>query len=89
MGLSERDRAILEFEGSWWVEPGPKEAAVRARFGLSVSRYRELLAALIDSDEAKSLAPLTVLRLRRDRDRRRRTRFAGGPAGRAGGRRVT
>jgi hypothetical protein len=88
MGLSERDRAILEFEGRWWTEPGSKEAAIKGRFGLSSSRYRQILAALIDSSEAEMLAPLLVRRLRRDRDRRRRARFEGRPAGGAGGRRV-
>lgn len=81
MGLSERDRAILEFEGSWWTEPGPKEAAIRARLGLSASRYRQILSGLIDSAEAESTAPLLVRRLRRERDRRRRARFEGRPAG--------
>lgn len=79
MGLSERDRAILEFEGSWWTEPGSKEAAIKARLGLSASRYRQILAGLIDSEEAASAAPLLVRRLRRDRDRRRRARFEGSP----------
>ncbi len=81
MELSERERAILEFEGSWWTVPGPKEAAIKARLGMSASRYREILAALIDSPEAESVAPLVVRRLRRERDRRRRARYQGRPAG--------
>lgn len=81
MGLSERERAILEFEGSWWTRPGPKEAAIKEQLGLSASRYREILAGLIDSPEAESLAPLLIRRLRRERDRRRRARYAGRPAG--------
>ncbi|MDE3206867.1 MAG: DUF3263 domain-containing protein [Acidobacteriota bacterium] len=81
MGLSERERAILDFEGSWWTVPGPKEAAIRARLGLSASRYREILAGLIDSPDAQSAAPLLIRRLRRERDRRRRARFEGRPAG--------
>lgn len=80
MGLSERDRAILEFEGSWWTGSGPKEAAIRDRIGLSASRYRQILAGLIDSEEAAAVAPLVVRRLRRERDRRRRARFEGRPA---------
>lgn len=79
MGLSERDRAILEFEGSWWTGTGSKEAAIKARLGLSASRYRQILAGLIDSEEAASAAPLLIRRLRRDRDRRRRARFEGRP----------
>ena len=81
MGLSERDRAILEFEGSWWTEPGTKQAAIKARLGLSASRYRQILASLVDSDEAALVAPLVIRRLRRERDRRRRARFEGRPAG--------
>lgn len=81
MGLSERERAILEFEGSWWIEPGPKEAAIKDRLGLSASRYREILAGLIDSEDAEQASPLLVRRLRRDRDRRRRARYEGRPAG--------
>ena len=81
MGLSERERAILEFEGSWWTEPGPKEAAIKSSLGLSASRYREILSGLIDSPEAESVAPLLIRRLRRDRDRRRRARYEGRPAG--------
>ncbi|MCU1449384.1 MAG: hypothetical protein JWP02_1554, partial [Acidimicrobiales bacterium] len=29
MALSDRERAILDFERSWWAEPGPKELAIR------------------------------------------------------------
>ncbi|MGH9056458.1 MAG: DUF3263 domain-containing protein [Acidimicrobiales bacterium] len=82
MALTERDRAILEFEGSWWNEPGPKEVAIRSRFGLSASRYRQVLAALAESKEAEELDPLVVHRLRRARDQRRRARYgAARPAG--------
>jgi hypothetical protein len=81
MALSERDRAILDFEGSWWTHPGSKEAAIKARLGMSASRYRQLLAVLVDSEEAALAAPLVVRRLRRERDRRRRARYQGRPAG--------
>lgn len=81
MGLSERERAILDFEGSWWTDGGSKEAAIRARLGISASRYREILGLLVDSDDAESAAPLVVRRLRRERDRRRRARYEGRPAG--------
>jgi hypothetical protein len=80
MELSERDRAILDFEGSWWTEAGPKEAAIKARFGLSGARYYQILAVLIDHSEAEAYRPLVARRLRRDRDRRRRARFEGRPA---------
>lgn len=75
MDLTERDKAILDFERSWWAEPGPKEAAIRERFELSSTRYYQLLNELIDSDEAVAHDPLVVRRLRRLRDRRRRARY--------------
>jgi hypothetical protein len=81
MGLSEQERAVLDFEGSWWTVPGSKEAAIKARLGMSATSYRKVLARLIESDEAAAHAPLLVRRLRRDRDRRRRARFEGRPAG--------
>ena len=81
MALSERDRAILDFERSWWTETGPKEVGIRARFDLSPTRYYQLLGELLDSAEALAYDPLVVRRLRRIRDRRRRARFEGRPAG--------
>ena len=81
MGLSERERAILDFERSWWTESGPKQLAIRTRFHLSATRYYQLLAALVDSPEADAYDPLVVRRLRRIRDRRRRARYEGRSAG--------
>lgn len=81
MRLSERDRALLDFEGSWWTRPGPKGAAIRDRLGLSPTRYYQLLAGLADSAEAEAYAPLVVRRVRRDRDRRRRARYERSLAG--------
>jgi hypothetical protein len=81
MGLSERDRAILDFERTWWSEPGPKESGIRVRFDLSPARYYRVLAGLLESTEAVDYDPLVVRRLRRLRDRRRRARFEGRSAG--------
>lgn len=78
--LTERDRAILDFERSWWAEPGSKETAIRERFELSATRYYQLLAEIVDTAAALAYDPLVVRRLRRDRDRRRRARFEGRPA---------
>ena len=77
MALTERDRAILDFEASWWIVPGPKEEAIKARFGLSAGRYYGIVAALTDSSEAEAYDPLLVRRLRRVRARRRRVRIEG------------
>lgn len=77
MPLSHRDRAILDFERSWWTEPGPKELAIRDRLDLSPTRYYRLLNELIESSEAARYDPLVVRRLRRIREQRRRARYEG------------
>jgi len=76
--LTDRDRAILDFERTWWSEPGPKGAAIQARIGLSPARYYQLLAALIGSAEAEAYDPLVVRRLRKLQSNRRRARIEGG-----------
>ncbi|HTJ76531.1 MAG TPA: DUF3263 domain-containing protein [Acidimicrobiales bacterium] len=80
MPLTDRDRAILDFERAWWSEPGPKAAAIRSRFGLSPARYYQLLGAIVGSAEADAYDPLVVRRLRKVRTERRRARIEGGPA---------
>ena len=75
-GLDERDREILEFERQWWKYAGAKEQAVRELFGLSATRYYQLLNALIDRPEALEADPLLVRRLRRLRSQRQRQRSA-------------
>lgn len=77
MELRKRDRDILDFERSWWSRPGPKEAAIRACFNFSATQYYRLLGALLDVDAASAYDPLTVKRLRRRRDSRRRARIVG------------
>ncbi len=77
MSLTDRDRAILDFERSWWAEPGVKETAILERFELSASRYYQILSELLDDAEAMQYDPLLVRRLRRMRDTRRRVRFEG------------
>ena len=79
MALTDRDRAILDFERSWWTEAGPKDTAIRERFELSGTRYYQLLNELLDDPDAYEHDPLLVRRLRRQRDRRRRARIEGRP----------
>lgn len=80
MALSPQDRELLEFEEAWWKRPGPKAAAIKARFGFSASAYYRRLAPLVDSAEALAHAPLLVRRLRRRRSAARRMRFEGAVA---------
>lgn len=79
-GLTDRDRAILDLERSWWRYPGAKETAIRERFGTSATLYYRRLNWLIDQPEALAHDPMVVGRLRRVREARRE--------GRRGGRRV-
>ncbi|HKZ75636.1 MAG TPA: DUF3263 domain-containing protein [Actinomycetota bacterium] len=74
--LDPRLRDILDFERAWWKHPGPKERAVRERFGLSPARYHQLLNRAVDLPESLAYDPMLVRRLRRLREARRRKRFA-------------
>ncbi|MCP2637600.1 DUF3263 domain-containing protein [Microbacterium sp. HD4P20] len=70
MPLTDRDRAILDFESEWRRHAGAKEEAIRAELGLSPARYYQLLGRLIDTAEAQEHDPMLVKRLRRLRDAR-------------------
>jgi len=74
--LDERDRAILDFERQWWKYAGAKEQAVRDLFGMSATRYYQVLNALIDRPDALVHDPMLVKRLRRLRASRQRARSA-------------
>jgi hypothetical protein len=74
--LTERDRAILAFERQWWKYAGAKETAIRELFGLSATRYYQLLNALVDEPAALAADPLLVKRLLRMRGQRQRSRAA-------------
>ncbi|NUP52134.1 MAG: DUF3263 domain-containing protein [Catenulispora sp.] len=73
-GLTDRDRAILAFEKQWWRHAGSKEQAVRERFGVSATRYYQMLNALLDDEAALAYEPEVVKRLRRLRAARQRAR---------------
>lgn len=72
--LTDRDREMLEFERLRWKHLGAREAAIRDRFDMSLTRYAQVLNALIDRPEALAHDPLVVNRLRRLRDQRSRHR---------------
>jgi hypothetical protein len=69
--LGERDLAVLDFESSWWLYPGPKDRAIREYLGMSATRYYQVLRRLLDDPDAAAHAPLTVRRLRRVREEAR------------------
>jgi hypothetical protein len=75
-GLTEREREILAFERQWWKYPGLKEQAIHELFGVSPTRYYQLVNRLIDKREALEADPMLVKRLRRLRSGRQRARSA-------------
>ncbi|BFU42037.1 DUF3263 domain-containing protein [Krasilnikovia sp. MM14-A1004] len=72
--LTEREEQILAFERKWWKHAGSKEQAVRDAFGLSATRYYQLLNGLLDNPAAYEHDPVLIGRLRRLRSARARTR---------------
>lgn len=68
------DAAILDFERQWWKSAGRKEAAIRDTFGHSPTRHYQVLNGLLDDPAALAHDPMTVRRLRRLRDLRRKVR---------------
>jgi hypothetical protein len=72
--LDERSRQILAFERQWWRQSGAKEQAIRDTFGLSATRYYQLLNALLDDPRALEHDSVVVNRLRRLRASRARAR---------------
>ncbi len=74
--LTEQELAVLAFERQWWKYAGAKEQAVGELFGMTGTRYYQVLNALIDRPEALDADPMLVKRLRRQRSTRQRARSA-------------
>jgi len=74
--LTPRDKEILEFERQWWKYSGAKEQAIRELFGMSATRYYQVLNALVDHPGAMSFDPMLIKRLQRMRNARARNRSA-------------
>ncbi|WP_081788391.1 DUF3263 domain-containing protein [Candidatus Blastococcus massiliensis] len=79
VGLTTRERSMLDFERQWWRRAGAKETAIRDLFEVAPTRYYQVLNALVDRPEALAADPLLVRRLRRVRAARQRTRPSRGP----------
>ena len=84
--LPERARAMIEFEATWFDLDEDRHLAIRARFARSVEDYNLELNRVIDDPQALAADPLVVLRLRRQRERRRRSRIDGAATADHGGR---
>ena len=74
--LDDRDLAVLLFERQWWKYAGAKETAIRDLFGLSATRYYQLLTGLLDNEAAFLHDPALIARLRRLRTARQQSRTA-------------
>jgi len=75
MPLTERERAVLDFERTWWTLDEPRDQVIRARFACTPEVFARELAAMVDSSDALAHDPLVVHRLRRRQDRARRARY--------------
>ena len=73
-GLNDKERQILAFERQWWKHAGSKEQAIRDLFGVSATRYYQMLNGLLESPAALEYDPVLVRRLRRLRATRNRAR---------------
>jgi hypothetical protein len=69
-------RAVLGFERAWSGSPTAKGRAVRASFGVSLTRYHQALDRALELPDALEHEPMLVLRLRRLRQTRRARRTA-------------
>lgn len=72
--LSDRDRAVLDFESRWEGHGAAKEEAIRRELALTPARYYQLLERVIDAPDAVRHDAMLVHRLRRVRDARRHER---------------
>nr|WP_239133994.1 DUF3263 domain-containing protein [Rugosimonospora africana] len=75
--LTERECQVLAFERRWWKHAGSKEQAIRDQFGMSSTRYYQVLNLLLDNPAALEHDPVLVKRLRRLRAARTRARSGG------------
>jgi hypothetical protein len=75
--LLEHEAVLIDFERNAFMLDGSKESNIRLDLRMSPTKYYRLLNSLIDDPAAYAYDPLTVTRLRRQRDERRRTRIEG------------
>jgi hypothetical protein len=74
--LQDGEMRILAFERRIWRNQGAKELEIQESFGISATRYYQVLNELIDRPEAAAFDPVLVKRLRARRSRRARRRSA-------------
>lgn len=72
--LTQFSQDVLAFESGWWKFPAAKETRILERWDITVTRYYQLLNALLNMPEAYAHDVMTVKRLHRLRDERRQAR---------------
>jgi hypothetical protein len=75
--LTERERAIIDFEATWWSAEESRTTTIRARFACSEEEYYQQLNRLLDHPGRCRSTRWSCRRLRRQRERRRRARIDG------------
>ena len=63
MTLTDTDRRLLDFADQHWRARGNHADAIRAEFGITVTRFWQRVNNLLDREDALAYAPLTVNRL--------------------------
>ncbi len=72
--MTERQKALLDFERTWWAQDHPKDLAIRELFGCTPEEYSSELGEVLELPEAREYDPLLARRLERRRLRRHRDR---------------
>ncbi|WP_232017104.1 DUF3263 domain-containing protein [Gordonia insulae] len=67
---------MLDVSGRRWRYAGSMAAAVEAEFGVTVTRFWQIINGILDDPDAIEYSPLTVNRLRRLRSARAQARSA-------------
>jgi hypothetical protein len=67
--LTAEERAVLDFERSWWLQPGPKDQAIEFTLGLTAGAYYDMLRMLVSNPAAYGYDPLVIRRLQSMIDR--------------------
>ena len=77
--LTDLERRVLDFAGKRWQHDGNRDQAIRDAFGISSTRYFQILHGLLLRHEALAYAPVTVRRHQRLVEQRRRNRTGAHP----------
>lgn len=72
--LTDTERRVIDFAAQRFKFAGAREAAIRTEFDWTLTRYSQVLNALLERPEALAYDPMTVKRLVRLRDARRAQR---------------